>query len=57
MPLTFPSHAAAVLPLKLLQPSRLDGVALVIGSTTPDLPYAFSPWITVNTHTWWEWPG
>ena len=46
MPLTFPSHAAAVLPLKLWRPVRLDGVALVIGSTTPDLPYALSPWIT-----------
>ncbi len=33
MPLTFPSHALAVLPLKLRWPLRLDGVALVVGST------------------------
>ncbi|WP_018352376.1 DUF4184 family protein [Longispora albida] len=40
MPLTFPSHAAIVLPLKLWRPKRFDGVALVLGTTAPDLPYA-----------------
>ena len=40
MPLTFPSHAAAVLPLKYWRPRWFDGVALVIGSASPDLAYA-----------------
>ncbi|WP_367319789.1 DUF4184 family protein [Streptomyces sp. HUAS ZL42] len=40
MPLTFPSHAAAVMPLKIRRPHWFDGVALVVGSTVPDLPYA-----------------
>jgi hypothetical protein len=40
MPLTFPSHAAAVLPLKRWRPRWFDGVALVIGSASPDLAYA-----------------
>lgn len=43
MPLTFPSHAAAVLPLKAWRRTgkrRLDGVALVVGSMAPDLAYA-----------------
>jgi hypothetical protein len=39
MPATFPSHAAAVLPMKLWRPAWFDGVALVIGSTAPDLGY------------------
>jgi hypothetical protein len=39
MPATFPSHAAAVLPLKLWKPEWFDGVALVIGAAAPDLPY------------------
>jgi hypothetical protein len=39
MPATFPSHAAAVLPLKLLRPGLFDGVALVIGAAAPDLPW------------------
>ena len=52
MPLTFPSHAAAVLPLKLWRPDRFDGVALVIGSTLPDLPYAVSPYVHLDAHQW-----
>ncbi|WP_203920546.1 DUF4184 family protein [Rugosimonospora africana] len=52
MPLTFPSHAAAVLPIKLAAPSRWDGVALVIGSTSPDLPYLVYPYVWFNAHTW-----
>jgi hypothetical protein len=42
VPLTFPSHAAAVLPLKLWRPRHFDGLALVIGSTAPDLAYPFA---------------
>ncbi|GIJ54890.1 DUF4184 family protein [Virgisporangium aurantiacum] len=55
MPATFPSHAAAVLPLKLWRPDRFDGVALVIGAAAPDLPYALGscrPPFTYG-HTWW----
>jgi hypothetical protein len=40
MPLTFPSHAAAILPLLHLPGARrLSASALVIGTTTPDLVY------------------
>ncbi|WAS91773.1 DUF4184 family protein [Nannocystis punicea] len=40
MPLTFPSHAAAVLPLLHLPGARrLPASALVLGSTAPDLVY------------------
>ncbi|MFG2045306.1 DUF4184 family protein [Dactylosporangium sp. NPDC048998] len=55
MPATFPSHAAAVLPLKLWRPDLFDGVALVIGAAAPDLPYALGgcrPPLTYG-HTWW----
>ena len=55
MPATFPSHAAAVLPLKLWRPEHFDGVALVIGSAAPDLLYAMGrcrPPYTFG-HTWW----
>jgi hypothetical protein len=38
MPLTFPSHAAAVVPLKLWRRRWFDGVALVIGSAAPNFP-------------------
>jgi hypothetical protein len=53
MPLTFPSHAAAVVPLKLWRPRWFDGVALVIGSTAPDLPYAVHPYVPLDGHGWW----
>ncbi|GIJ51638.1 hypothetical protein Val02_85240 [Virgisporangium aliadipatigenens] len=62
MPLTFPSHQAAVLPLKLRWPHRFDGVALYVGAAAPDLIYPFDgiPW-TIRTHTvaslfWWSLP-
>jgi hypothetical protein len=42
VPLTFPSHAAAVLPLKLWRPRAFDGIALVVGSASPDLIYPFA---------------
>jgi hypothetical protein len=59
MPLTFPAHAAVVLPLKLARPRRFDGIALVLGSTSPDLAYAFAaivPYPTVHSLAglfWW----
>lgn len=40
VPLTFPTHPAAVLPLKLWRPRWFDEIALVIGSMAPDLAYA-----------------
>jgi hypothetical protein len=52
VPLTFPSHAAAVLPLKFARRRWFDGVALVIGSAAPDLPYAVAPYLRYNAHTW-----
>jgi len=59
LPATFPSHAAVVLPLKLWRPRRFDGVALVIGSTAPDLAYPFAAIVDYPTvHSlpalfWW----
>ncbi|MGA9523324.1 MAG: DUF4184 family protein [Myxococcaceae bacterium] len=41
MPVTFPSHAAAVLPLFRWAP-RLPPLALVVGSAAPDLSYALN---------------
>ena len=40
VPLTFPTHPVAVLPLKLWRPRWFDGVALLLGSMAPDLAYA-----------------
>ena len=49
MPLTFPSHAAAILPF--CRPgSRLPPTALVIGTCAPDLAYLFD--IRTNFHVW-----
>jgi len=42
MPLTFLSHQAPVVALKLARPRCFDGVALVIGSMAPDFPYVLS---------------
>jgi hypothetical protein len=39
MPLTFFSHQAPVLPLKLLAPRWFDGTALVVSSMAPDLAF------------------
>ncbi|MFJ6199426.1 DUF4184 family protein [Micromonospora sp. NPDC092111] len=39
MPLTFPSHLAPVLPLKLWRPNWFDGVALCTGAVAPDVAY------------------
>jgi hypothetical protein len=41
VPLTVPTHPAAVLPLKMWRPRWFDGVALVLGSMVPDFGYAF----------------
>lgn len=52
MPLTFPSHAAAVMPLKIRRPHWFDGVALVVGSAAPDLPYGVGAPLLTYGHTW-----
>lgn len=39
MPLTFPSHAAAVWPLYRAAPRVLPAAALIVGSCTPDFAY------------------
>ena len=39
MPLTFLSHQAVVLPLKLAAPRWVSGTALVLGSMAPDVEY------------------
>jgi hypothetical protein len=39
LPLTFPSHAAAILPLYRFAPRALHPTALVVGSAAPDLAY------------------
>jgi hypothetical protein len=54
VPATFPSHAGAVLPLKLWRPGWFDGVALVVGAALPDLVYVggcCGPPYTAG-HTW-----
>ncbi len=52
MPLTFPAHQAAVLPLKIWKPRWFDGVALVVGSGSPDLFNAFAAVDTFDSHHW-----
>jgi len=53
MPATIPSHQALVLPLKLLNPRRFDGVALVVGSAMPDLGYvAQGLTVAIPSHAW-----
>ncbi|REF98998.1 uncharacterized protein DUF4184 [Asanoa ferruginea] len=37
--MTFPAHPAGILPLKLWRPRWWDGMALVLGSMSPDLAY------------------
>ncbi|MGR6320850.1 DUF4184 family protein [Micromonospora soli] len=61
MPLTFPSHLAPVLPLKLWRPHWFDGVALATGAVAPDVGYLFTGTrfdLGLRTHTlggllWW----
>ena len=50
MPLTFPSHAAAILPLYSATGGRLHPSALVAGSMAPDLVYLLGLWATSSHH-------
>ncbi len=51
MPVTFPAHQAAVIPLKMARPEWFDGTALCVGSAMPDLSYAFGSWMGRQSHT------
>ncbi len=51
MPLTFPSHAVAVVPLWRAFPRVLWPVPLVVGSVSPDLAYAIG-WGGHVSHRW-----
>lgn len=57
MPLTVPTHPAAVIGLKLWRPRWFDGVALVLGSMVPDLGYAFDGIDLDLYHFAHSWPG
>ena len=54
MPLTFLSHQAVVLPLKLRAPRWFSGTALVLGSMAPDVEYFIRgmPSGELPSHTW-----
>ncbi len=53
MPLTFLSHQAVVLPLKVAAPRATSGTALVIGSMAPDVEYFLNGYPTSTvSHTW-----
>ncbi|MEU8075614.1 DUF4184 family protein [Catellatospora citrea] len=55
MPLTFPSHLAPVLPLKLWRPRWFDGVALAAGAVAPDVAYLALDGdgrLFADTHAW-----
>jgi len=62
VPLTFPSHQAVVLPLKLWRPRWFDGVALCTGAAAPDVSYGFDGLgVTIRSHEplavfWWGLP-
>jgi Domain of unknown function (DUF4184) len=56
MPITFLAHQAPVLPLKRRWPA-LDGVAMVVGSTVPDLARATqraTPRLFLGQPLWWD---
>ena len=53
MPLTFLSHQAVVLPLKMRAPRVTSGTALVLGSMAPDVEYLLRGYPTGTiSHTW-----
>ncbi|MEL6189445.1 MAG: DUF4184 family protein [Myxococcota bacterium] len=50
MPLTYPAHQALVLPLKARWPQRFDGLALMVGASSPDLLFAAGgDWMFAHT--------
>lgn len=50
MPLTWFAHQVPVLGMKLARPRWFEATALCIGSMTPDIMYAFSGYLRVDTH-------
>ena len=50
MPLTLFAHQVPAIGLKVWRPRWFDGVALCIGSMTPDLGYAVSARLRIDTH-------
>lgn len=53
MPLTFVSHQAPVVPLKIWRPHWFDGTALVTGSMAPDFLFVTNGTVfEVDGHTW-----
>jgi hypothetical protein len=53
VPLTYLSHQAAVVPLKMWRPAWFDGAALVFGSMAPDWAYVLNgSRFAVNAHVW-----
>lgn len=53
MPLTFLSHQAVVLPLKIAAPRVTSGTALVLGSMAPDVEYFLRGYpVSLVSHTW-----
>jgi hypothetical protein len=53
VPLTYLSHQAAVVPLKMWRPVWFDGTALVFGSMAPDWAYVFNgSRFHVDAHAW-----
>jgi Domain of unknown function (DUF4184) len=50
VPLTLLSHQGVVLPLKVKWPTRINGLALCIGSIAPDLSYAWLPDTRIEAH-------
>jgi hypothetical protein len=53
VPLTYLSHQAAVLPLKMWRPAWFDGTALVFGSMAPDWAYVLNgSRVSFDAHVW-----
>jgi hypothetical protein len=50
MPLTWIAHQVPVLGMKLARPRWFEATALCIGSMTPDMTYAFSGYLGINSH-------
>lgn len=48
MPITFPAHVAAILPLRRI--SRLPGTALLVGSGVPDYAFVAGSWPGIVSH-------
>ncbi len=51
MPVSFPAHQALIVGAKLAAPRWIDGTALCIAATAPDLAYGFSNWVGVRSHS------